>query len=133
MSLIDYLIPSLSRPRAGSTTNGAEPHSAIKPAYDVSESADAFRLTVQLPGVSKDGLELTIEQNELRIQGRRAWRQPADWTGIHRETAAADYELTLTHDNAIDAEKVVAELVDGVLQVTLPKQEALKPRKIAVA
>ena len=50
-----------------------------------------------------------------------------------RESTGAPFELTLAHDNAIDAEKVVAELRDGVLQVSLPKHEAVKPRKIAVS
>jgi HSP20 family molecular chaperone IbpA len=59
---------------------------------------------------------------------------PAGWTTLHRESAAPDavYELVLTHDNAFDADKVAAELRDGVLRLSLPKIEALKPRKIAV-
>ena len=56
-----------------------------------------------------------------------------DISGDGRETPPADYSLTLAHDNTFDADKVHAELRDGVLRVTLPKAEALKPRKIAVA
>jgi HSP20 family protein len=107
--------------------------STIKPSYKVQETAEAYRLTVQLPGVAKDGLELTAEDSEIRITGRRGWTQPEGWTALHRETPDAAYELVLTHDNAIDAGKIAAELRDGVLQVTLPKAEALKPRKIAVS
>lgn len=132
MSLIQTLIPSFQRPGARRETNTAtEP--TVKPAYGVKETAEGFGLTVQLPGVTKDGLELTADDTELRIVGRRGWQQPAGWTAVHRESASAPFELVLAHDHAVDLDKIHAELTDGVLRVALPKAEALKPRKIAVA
>ncbi len=128
MSLFNSILPSLNREPAASCAT-----SAVKPAYDVQETPEAYRLTVQLPGVAKDGLELTAEDNEIRITGRRGWTQPESWTPLYRETTDAAYELVLTHENEIDAGKIAAELRDGVLYVTLPKAEALKPRKIAVS
>jgi HSP20 family molecular chaperone IbpA len=104
----------------------------VKPLYEITETNDAFGLTVHLPGVTKDGLEITAEDAQIRLVGRRAWKQPEGWTALHRETADAAFELVLTHENAIDADKIVAELRDGVLRVSLPKHEAIKPRKIAV-
>lgn len=127
--------PSNSASATASCADGgacSESVSTVKPAYTVQETAEGYRLVVQLPGVAKDGLELTAENNEIRITGRRSWTQPQGWTSLHRETAGNGYELVLTHENAVDAEKIVAELRDGVLNVTLPKPEALKPRKIAV-
>lgn len=138
MSLLNNLISSLDRTPAASCADGAacstaESTATIRPVYDVQETAEAYRLTVQLPGVAKDGLELTAENDELRITGRRSWTQPTGWTALHRETPVAAYELVLTYDNAINIDQIGAELRDGVLQVTLPKHEAVKPRKIAVA
>lgn len=134
MSLFNNIIPSLNRvPATAGTAPAAQATRAIKPSYDVQENAESFRLTVQLPGVAREGLELTIENDNLRIVGSRTWIQPAGWTALHRETADAGYELVLAHDNSLDAAKASAELHEGVLQVTLPKHEALKPRKIAVA
>lgn len=136
MSLFTNILPTFTRAPAASCADGAAcstTESAIKPVYTVQETPEAYRLTVKLPGVAKDGLELTAENNELRITGRRGWTQPAGWTALHRETPESNYELVLTHDNAIDADKIGAELRDGVLTVTLPKPEAAKPRKIAVA
>jgi HSP20 family protein len=105
----------------------------VKPLYEVRETDDAYGVTVFLPGVSKENLEITAEAGEFRIIGRRSWTQPEGWTALYRESADAAYELSLAHDNAIDADKIAAELRDGVLRVSLPKAESLKPRKIQVS
>jgi HSP20 family protein len=134
MSLINALIPALSRTpvrRHAKSTTDLGP--TVKPAYDIKETEEAFGVTVQLPGVAKDGLELTVEEGQLRIVGRRAWKQPEGWTALYRESADAPFELVLVHDNAIDVDKIHAELSEGVLRVALPKAEAIKPRKIAVS
>ncbi len=133
MSLLNTLIPSLARaPLARDENRPADLAHTVKPAYEIKETPDAWGVVVQLPGVAKDGLEITAEEAQIRIVGRRAWKQPEGWTALHRETANAPFELVLAHDNAIDADKVAAELRDGVLRVSLPKHEAVKPRKIAV-
>jgi HSP20 family molecular chaperone IbpA len=134
MSLLNHFIPSLAGTQ--STPDGAsatELANTVKPAYEIKETPEAFGLTVALPGVAKDGLELTAEENQLRIVGRRQWKQPEGWTSLYRESGDATFELVLEHDNAIDAEKITAELRDGILHASLPKHEAVKPRKIAVS
>jgi HSP20 family protein len=134
MSLFNTLIPSLTRTPTAPAADAANNLGAtVKPAYEIKEAADAFAVTVFLPGVAKDGLELTADDGEFRVVGRRAWQQPAEWTSLHRETSLAPFELVLTHDNFIATDKIAAELRDGVLTVTLPKHEAVKPRKIAVS
>jgi len=133
MSLINALIPTLTRtPVRRQSTASADLGPTVKPAYEIKETNDAFGATVHLPGVAKDGLELTAEEGIFRVVGRRAWKQPEGWTSLYRETADVPYELVLEHDNAIDVDKIHAELADGVLRISLPKAEAIKPRKIAV-
>lgn len=132
MSLLNTLSPSRQRASTACESASENSEATRKPVYRVSETDEAYRLTVNLPGVAKDGVEITADADELRIVGTRGWKQPEGWTPLHRETAAANYELVLTHDNAINSEAIVAELSDGVLNVTLPKAEAVKPRKIAV-
>jgi HSP20 family protein len=133
MSLFNTLIPSFAHwpARRG---NGAAPDlgPTVKPYYEIQEKPEAYALTVHLPGVAKEGLELTADANTLTVVGRRAWKQPEGWTALFRESADVLFELVLEHDNAIDAEKIQAELKDGVLRASLPKAEAIKPRKIAV-
>lgn len=135
MSLLNSLIPSLARTPATATPDTHRPADlghTVKPAYEVKETPEAFGVTVYLPGVPKDGLDITAEEGQLRIVGRRAWKQPEGWTSLYRESTDAAFELVLSHDNAVDVDKVAAELRDGVLRVSLPKHEAVKPRKIAV-
>lgn len=134
MSLLNTLLPKLSPSPVAHPDHGkADLEPTVKPAYEIKETPEAFGVTVYLPGVSKDGLDLTADEGQFRIIGRRAWKQPEGWTALYRETVDAPFELVLAHDNAIDADKIAAELRDGVLRVSLPKHEALKPRKITVS
>lgn len=128
MSRMRNLVESFSRKPTVSET--AEP--TVRPVYDLKETPEAWGLTVYLPGVTKEGLELTAEEGIITIRGRRQWKAPSGWTTIYRESADAAFELSLTHDNTIDVDRIHAELKDGVLRVSLPKAEAIKPRKIAV-
>jgi HSP20 family molecular chaperone IbpA len=134
MSLLASIMPGLSRASAaGGVDDSRNARPAIKPLYEVKENQDAYGLTVHLPGVSKDGLSITAEDGSLVLRGERSWKRPAGWTALYRESADLPYELVLQHDNAIDVDKIHAELRDGVLRVSLPKTEARKPRKIAVS
>ena len=134
MSLLNTLMPKLSSsPEAAAEVRPPELENSVKPAYEIKETPEAFGVTVFLPGVNKDGLDLTADEGQLRIVGRRAWKQPEGWTALYRETCDDPFELVLTHDNALDAGKIAAEIRDGVLRISLPKHEALKPRKIPVS
>lgn len=134
MSLLNSLIPSFNRTAADVTEASRENAGipGVRPVYEINETAEAYALTVQLPGVAKTGLSLTEEDGVLTIRGERAWRQPAGWTSLYRETSDRPFELALRHDQAIDVDKIHAELTDGVLRASLPKAEARKPRKIAL-
>lgn len=129
MSRLQNLVPSFARRSAARDATAA----TVRPWYEVKETPEAWGLTVYLPGVGKDGLEITAEEGVVTVRGRRQWKAPAGWTALYRESPDVAYELALTHDNTIDVEKIHAELVDGVLRASLPKAEAIKPRKIAVS
>jgi HSP20 family molecular chaperone IbpA len=133
MTLLNSLIPAFGRSpvrREAPARTGAP---GVRPAYDIRETDEAWGLTVHLPGVAKAGLSITDEDGTLTIRGERAWAQPAGWTSLYRETRDLPFELRLQHDNGFDADKVRAELKDGVLRLSLPKTEARKPRRIEVS
>jgi HSP20 family protein len=136
MALPNSLIPSFKHQpaAAGRDDDGAAQTPGIRPYYEVKSAGDdAWSLTVQLPGVGKDSLDITDHDGVLVIRGGRTWRQPQGWTALHRETTDRPFVLELHHDNELDVEKIRAELTDGVLRATLPKAESRKPRKIAVS
>lgn len=133
MSLLNTLIPTLPRTPQARENRPADLAHTVKPAYNLQENADAFGVTIDLPGVAKDGVEITAEDGQVRVIGRRHWKQPESWTTWYRESEDAPFELVLVHDTVIEADKIVAELRDGVLRLSLPKHEAVKPRKITVS
>jgi len=104
----------------------------IAPAATVRENADGYTLEVEMPGVTKESLEMWVENNELTIVGRRA--MPAvEGTLIHRESRSENFRRSFELDPSIDAGRISAAIKEGVVTLILPKAEEVKPRKIAVA
>jgi len=85
-----------------------------------------------MPGVGKDGLEITVEGNELTITGRRV-AEPVNGEALFRERNTLNYRRTFELDPAIDHTRITAKMEAGVLTLTLLKSERVKPRKIAVS
>ena len=104
----------------------------IAPAATVLENADGYTLEVEMPGVSRENLEMWVENNELTILGRRSI-PPVEGTRIHRESRSENFQRSFELDPSIDAGKISAKIEQGVVTLTLPKAEQVKPRKIVVA
>ena len=103
----------------------------VTPVASVVEDGDAYLLKVEMPGVNKEGLEISVENNELTINGRRDLAQ-IEGTLIHRESRTEDFRRVFELDPSIDTGKIAAKIEQGVLTLTLPKAEQVKPRKITV-
>lgn len=132
MSLMNTLIPRRARGETPAGRPEVSTSGTVTPFYRIHENEDSYELHVFLPGVSKEGLDLSLEKGEIALFARRDWKKPEGWTPLYREIRNADFALTLRHDNTFNSEGVRAELKDGVLRVTLPKTESVKPRKIQV-
>jgi HSP20 family protein len=104
----------------------------ITPAASVFETTDGYTLEVEMPGVSKNNLEMWVENNELTIIGRRS-APTIEGTLLHRESRLEHFRRTFEIDPSIDAGKISAKIDQGVVTLVLPKAEQAKPRKIAVA
>ena len=103
----------------------------VTPVASVVEGDDVYMLNVEMPGVNKEGLEISVENNELTIIGRRSLPQ-IEGTLIHRESRAENFRRVFELDPSIDTSKISARIDQGVLTLTLPKAEQVKPRKITV-
>ncbi len=106
---------------------------AVVPRYSVQETTDAFVLTAFVPGVDRSALETHVDGENLTVFARRTWTAPAEWTAVYRETPQTDYRLVLELDRRVNREAIRAELNQGVLTLTLPKAEAVKPRRIEIS
>jgi HSP20 family protein len=103
----------------------------VLPAVNIREEDGAYILEADMPGVGKDDVEILLEGSELTLVGHR---RPATQTGdvLMREQQGADFRRVFEVDPAIDAANISAIMNQGVLRLTLPKSERVKPRKIKV-
>ena len=108
-----------------------KPANFITPEVNIFENKDGYILEAEIPGVNKDGLEISLEGNEITILGHR---QPERLKAevLYRESRPADYRRVFALDPAIDTAKISAKVEQGVLTLTLPKAEKVKPRKISI-
>ena len=104
----------------------------IAPPASVIEAGDGYRLEIEMPGVTKGGLDISVENNELTIVGRRSL-PTVQGTLIHHESRPDNFRRTFELDPSIDADKISAKIEQGLVTLTLPKAEHVKPRKITVS
>ncbi len=106
-------------------------HEYVLPEVNIFETSDGYTVEAEMPGVNKDGLEITLEGNEITIVGHRN-SEPGTGTPLFQERNRADFRRVFELDPAIDATKISAKMDQGVLTLALPKSEQVKPRKINV-
>ena len=103
----------------------------IMPPASVTEIGDGYVLEIEMPGVKKDGLEISVENNELTLIGRRSL-SAVEGTLLHRESRPENFRRAFEIDPSIAADKIGAKIDQGLVTLTLPKAEHVKPRKITV-
>jgi HSP20 family protein len=115
------------------TQNGerAQREQFVTPPASLVENGVGYILQVEMPGVNKEGLEISVENNELTILGRRSL-PTVEGTLIHRESRPNNFRRSFELDPTIDTGKISAKIEQGVVTLTLPKAEQVKPRKIKV-
>jgi HSP20 family molecular chaperone IbpA len=105
---------------------------ALVPPVQVIENAQGITLYADLPGVSKESLELNIEHDTVTIEGRLALDVPEGLEVTHAEVSIPRFRRVFTLSKELDSNKIAAELVNGVLTLRIPKAEHAQPRRIPV-
>lgn len=104
-------------------------HTVI-PTVDIVETYDSIQLIADMPGVEKDQLEISVENGTLSLNTTNNEHKPADL--LYREFLPVNYSRQFNVSDRINTEAISAELKNGVLTLTLPKQEEAKPKRIEV-
>jgi HSP20 family protein len=98
---------------------------------NIFETKDGYVLEAEMPGVNKEGLEVTLEGHEITITGRRTTGH-VEGQPIFHESDSSSFQRVFQLDPAVDTTKISAKMEQGLLTLSLPKSEQVKPRKIAV-
>ncbi len=104
----------------------------VTPDVNIYETAEGYLLEAEMPGVAKDGLEITLEDNELTINGHRSDETPKGADAVFLESRTRNYRRVFELDPTVDTGKISAKMEQGILKLTLPKAEKVKPRKITI-
>lgn len=99
------------------------------PPVNIAENADAYAVQARVPGLTKDDVSVELEGRALTIRGEHK-RDAGSFT--REERASGKFERTITFKQPLAADKIQAEVKNGILTVTLPKAEEAKPRKIEI-
>lgn len=103
------------------------------PAVDVAEGDDAYTVKMELPGVNKDDVKITLESNVLTIRGEKKAESAVNEKNFHRtERSYGSFQRSFTLPTSVKNERIDAVYKDGILTVSLPKAEEAKPKQIEV-
>jgi len=114
------------------TDSRAFDHDCILPKVSIFENKEGYVLQAEMPGVNRNGLEITLEGSELTIAGRRA-DESVKATLLYRESRPANYRRVFELDPVIDTRRIEAKIEQGMLTVHLPRQERVRPHKITIS
>lgn len=103
---------------------------SVAPRVDIYENDNELLLLADVPGVDRENLKINLDNEELAVEGHAEERAPG--TPLGREYRTVDYFRNFIVPMGIDASKITADLINGVLTLHLPKSDALKPRQIQV-
>jgi HSP20 family molecular chaperone IbpA len=105
---------------------------ALMPPVDVIEDSSGITLYADLPGVSKDSLELNVESDTLTIEGAVRVATPEGMDAHYAEVSVPRYRRVFTLSKELDTTKIAAELNQGVLKLRIPKAEHAQPRRVEI-
>ena len=109
-------------------------HGAWAPSVDIFEDKDRLILEAELPGMSRDDFDISVENNVITLKGERKFEKKTDGDNYHRvERSYGAFTRSFTLPQTVTADGATADFENGVLRVSLPKREETKARKIEIS
>jgi HSP20 family protein len=109
------------------------PARTFLPTVDIFETEPALTLVLEMPGVDKSHVDVSIENGVLTVQGRLDFSKYEGLQPVYTEYNVGDYRRSFSLSSKIDQNKISAEMKEGVLTLVLPKAEEAKPRRISIS
>ena len=110
----------------------AQEATPLTPPVDIVEDAEGIRVTVDMPGVSKEHVAIGVEGDTLTIEGLVSLGENTQLQPVYQEVGVAHYRRSFVLSRDLDTERIEAQMRNGVLKIVIPKREASKPRRIQV-
>jgi HSP20 family molecular chaperone IbpA len=126
-------VPTSSSPTATGTRQQQQPQQRhVVPPVDVFENDASITLLADLPGVAREQLQVRVDGDSLVLEAAAVVAGPADMELVYGELQCPSYRRQFTLSRELDASRIEAQLRDGVLQLTIPKADEARPRRIQV-
>lgn len=108
------------------------PTRAFMPSADIFETEEALTVVLEMPGVSRDNVDINVEEGVLTVEGRIDFSKYEGLRPVYSEYNVGPYRRSFRVSSQVDQDRISAEMQDGVIALTLPKAEKAKPRRIKV-
>lgn len=104
----------------------------VRPPVDIYEDATGITLQADLPGVSRDRLNIQVDRNTLTMDGQAAIDMPEGMESLYADMRGIHYQRSFSLSNELEVDQINAQMKDGVLTLHVPKRAELQPRKIEI-
>ncbi len=118
---------------SGQVQRQAERDTVLRPAVDIYEDSGGITLKADLPGVSRDRLDIRVDGNNLTIEGLAAIDMPEGMEALYADIKGTRFRRSFTLSNELETDRIKAEMNNGELTLRLPKRAEVQPRKIEIS
>jgi len=131
--ILNQLQKELERAYEGNTQEGSIATAEWAPAVDIKEESDRFVIHADIPGVKPEDIDVSMENGVITIRGEKKTEATTDKEGYKRvERTFGSFYRRFSLPDTADSDAITAKSAHGVLEITIPKRESVKPKKITV-
>lgn len=112
---------------------GTQAERWVQPRATIFSKPEEVVLELEMPGVARDKIDVTVEKDELTVTGWRTVEDLGQFEILHQERNPANFRRSFVLSDTVDAQRIAASLDNGVLRLALPKAESAKPKRIEIA